>query len=245
YYLAPEKLDGGAEDFRSDIYSLGGTLFHALAGRPPFEAQTPSMIVLKHLKSEVVSLQAFAPWVSNPTAHIINKTLAKNPSDRYASYDEFIQNMEYALEQLHAGNTASPSRTRLVMETDEDRTKWTWMVLSMAAVIIALLGGVFLMRPKTQPDRVVASASTPADAPKPPSFEKELKALISQDQQAAAMFETFATSDSASPTDRTWALVFEGTAHQLAGRESEAKYTFERVGPAASQMKDEELAEFL
>jgi serine/threonine protein kinase/regulation of enolase protein 1 (concanavalin A-like superfamily) len=245
YYLAPEKLDGGAEDFRSDIYSLGGTLFHALAGRPPFEAETPSMVVLKHMKSQVVSLQAFAPWVSNSTAHIINKTLSKNPSDRYASYDEFIQNMEYAHEQLHEGNTASPSRTRLVMETDEDRTKWTWMVLGMAAVIVALLVGVFLMRPKTQPDRVVASASAPADAPKPSSFEKELTALISRDQQAAAMFEKFATSNSASPTDRAWALVFEGTAHLLAGREPEAKDTFGRVAPAANLMVDKELAEFL
>jgi regulation of enolase protein 1 (concanavalin A-like superfamily) len=91
----------------------------------------------------------------------------------------------------------------------------------------------------------VASAPSPADSPKFPSFEKELKALISRDPQAAEMFERFATSNSASPTDRTWALVFEGTAYLLAGRESEAKYTFERIGLAASQMKDEELAEFL
>src|SRR4029078_11390700 len=90
YYLAPEKLDGQPEDFRSDMYSLGATLFHALAGRPPFEAETASLVALKHLKSQPVSLQAFAPWVSNPTAHIINRTLCKDPDERYQSYDELI-----------------------------------------------------------------------------------------------------------------------------------------------------------
>jgi serine/threonine protein kinase len=80
YYVAPEKLDQQPKDFRSDMYSLGGTLFHAPAGRPPFEAENASLVALKHLKNRPVSLQAFAPWVSTPTAHIINRTLAKNPA---------------------------------------------------------------------------------------------------------------------------------------------------------------------
>ncbi|MDP9290984.1 MAG: serine/threonine protein kinase, partial [Verrucomicrobiota bacterium] len=65
YYIAPEKLNHEPEDFRSDIYSLGGTLFHAVAGRPPFEAESASLVALKHLKSRAVSLQAFAPDVSS------------------------------------------------------------------------------------------------------------------------------------------------------------------------------------
>src|SRR5262245_9057091 len=99
YYVAPEKLDQEPEDFRSDMYSLGATLFHALTGRPPFDAESATMVALKHLKTQAVSLQAFAPWVSNPTAHIINRTLAKNPANRYRRYDELIQNFAYALEQ--------------------------------------------------------------------------------------------------------------------------------------------------
>jgi serine/threonine protein kinase len=68
YYVAPEKLDTPpVEDYRSDMYSLGATLFHAVAGRPPYEAESASMVALKHLKSQSVSLQAFAPDVS--TAH--------------------------------------------------------------------------------------------------------------------------------------------------------------------------------
>jgi serine/threonine protein kinase len=59
YYVAPEKLDHQPEDFRSDMYSLGGTLFHALAGRPPFEAETASLVAWKHLKQQPVSFADF------------------------------------------------------------------------------------------------------------------------------------------------------------------------------------------
>ncbi|MES2570575.1 MAG: serine/threonine-protein kinase, partial [Verrucomicrobiota bacterium] len=70
YYVAPEKLDNKPEDARSDIYSLGATLFHAIAGRPPFEADTSSIGTLKRLKSQPVNLQGFSPHISAPTAAI-------------------------------------------------------------------------------------------------------------------------------------------------------------------------------
>ncbi|MDD5351491.1 MAG: serine/threonine-protein kinase, partial [Chthoniobacteraceae bacterium] len=110
YYVAPEKLNHEPEDFRSDIYSLGGTLFHALAGRPPFEAENASLVALKHLKSQVVSLQAFAPDVSSPTAYVINRMQARKPEDRYASYDELIEHLEYARSELlgSAGKARQP-----------------------------------------------------------------------------------------------------------------------------------------
>ncbi|MDQ3625289.1 MAG: serine/threonine protein kinase, partial [Verrucomicrobiota bacterium] len=101
YYVAPEKLDHKPEDFRSDIYSLGGTLYHALAGIPPFEAETASLVAVKRLKCEPVSLQLFAPWVSGPTAEVINRTLNKDPAARYQSYDALIEEFEYARTELN------------------------------------------------------------------------------------------------------------------------------------------------
>ena len=111
YYVAPEKLDHQPEDFRSDLYSLGGTLFHAIAGRPPFEAETASMVALKHLKSQSVSLQAFAPDVSSATAYVINRMLHKDPDQRYQSYAELIEHMEYAKAQL-AGAAGGPRKPK-------------------------------------------------------------------------------------------------------------------------------------
>jgi len=122
YYIAPEKLDNQAEDFRSDIYSLGGTLFHALAGRPPYEADTASMVALKQLKSQAVSLQAFAPEVSSETSYVINRMIAKNPEERYGSYQELIEHLTYARGKLleRIKNPPLP-KARVVLENKETR----------------------------------------------------------------------------------------------------------------------------
>lgn len=139
YYVAPEKLNHEPEDFRSDIYSLGGTLFHALAGRPPFEAENASLVALKHLKSQVVSLQAFAPDISSPTAYVINRTLAKNPDDRYQSYDELIEHLEYARSQLleNAGSARQP-KTRVVMEDEKQQNVMGYIMMGMLAFTLVM-----------------------------------------------------------------------------------------------------------
>lgn len=111
YYIAPEKLDELPEDFRSDMYSLGGTLFHALAGRPPYEAENASLVALKQLKSRPVSLQSFAPDVSNETAYVINRMMAKSPDKRYGSYDELIEHLRFALEKNRERET-KPGESR-------------------------------------------------------------------------------------------------------------------------------------
>ena len=142
YYVAPEKLNHDPEDFRSDIYSLGGTLFHALAGKPPFDAENASLVALKHLKSQAVSLQAVAPDISSPTAYVINRMLAKNPKDRYQSYDELIEHLEYARSQLSGqADKAHQSKTRVVVEDEKQQSLLGFMLVA-AIVFILVMGGV-------------------------------------------------------------------------------------------------------
>ncbi len=147
YYVAPEKLNHEPEDFRSDIYSLGGTLFHALAGRPPFEAQNASLVALKHLKNQVVSLQAFAPDVSSPTAYVINRMQAKNPNDRYASYDELIEHLEYARNELlgNAGKTRQP-KARVVVEDEKQNAIFGYIIFGAIAVLMMIGGTLYYFR---------------------------------------------------------------------------------------------------
>jgi serine/threonine protein kinase/regulation of enolase protein 1 (concanavalin A-like superfamily) len=247
YYIPPEKLDGSLEDFRSDIYSLGASLFHALAGRPPFEAASATLVALKHVKSQAVSLQAFAPWVSNPTAHIINRTLAKNPADRFQSYDELIHNFQYALDQLHQGGGNHSSRARVVLETEEDRKTWTWVVLGMAAVILILLGIFAFTRPK--PQNNIVTAKTPTKAATTPfevlGLKAEVQALASNDDKAADLLEAAAARTGATPSDRTWAQLLAGAAHLSAGRNDQARVAFQKVDALTATVKDPELARFL
>jgi serine/threonine protein kinase len=137
YYVAPEKLDGKPEDFRSDIYSLGGTLFHALTGRPPFEAPNASLVAYKHLKSQPVRIQAFAPHISSRTAYIIDRTLLKDPAQRYQSYDELIEHLQYAKDELIAGKADSaPQRIQL-----EDPTENKASSVFAGIILLLILAG--------------------------------------------------------------------------------------------------------
>jgi eukaryotic-like serine/threonine-protein kinase len=255
YYVAPEKLDQLPEDYRSDMYSLAATLFHALAGRPPFEAENASLVALKHLKSQAVSLQAFAPWVSNPTAHIINRTLSKNPEDRFQSYDELIHNFRYALEQLQEHGNAPQKRARVVLETEEDRKSWTWVVLAMGAVMIVLMVVFFTMWQKgnsAQETRELASGTkgkpTPEAAQKEVKYvilDKPLTSMVNREKDAMEEFRTALDTAPLSPTDRAWAQYLEALAGLATNRTLEAKSAFLRVEPFAARVKDAALGKFL
>lgn len=151
YYIAPERLNSEPEDFRSDIYSLGGTLFHAIAGRPPFEAESASLVALKQIKSQPVSLEAFAPDVAPETAFVINRMLEKNPEDRYATYSELIEHLEFAREKV-LERAGRPQAKREVVEIETSRTKLyvTLISLGVMLVLLAAMVVMFLVSDRTE-----------------------------------------------------------------------------------------------
>ena len=118
FYVPPEKLEGGVEDHRSDLYSLGASLFHAVLGRPPCSTDTNSLVELRALKSITVKLtNQEATRVSPELKALLERTLRKNPQDRHATYDEFIKHADYALQ--HPGKSlprpvARGSRQKLI-----------------------------------------------------------------------------------------------------------------------------------
>jgi serine/threonine protein kinase len=102
-YVAPERLSDEPEDFRSDIYSLGATLFHALAGKPPIEGDTNSSAVLRELKQRPLDLQTVAPDVSPRTARVLQRMIAADPAQRFSSYDDLVAELEQAQRALEGG----------------------------------------------------------------------------------------------------------------------------------------------
>ncbi len=145
YYIAPERLNYEPEDFRSDIYSLGGTLFHAIAGRPPYEAESASMVALKQLKSQPVSLEAFAPDVAPETAYVINRMLEKNPDDRYSSYAELVEHLEFARNKVLEASERRPGAKREVVKLESSKTKLYVTLISMAAALLLLGAAVAIL----------------------------------------------------------------------------------------------------
>src|SRR5947209_9230703 len=100
YYVAPEKIKRERETFLSDMYSLGCTLYHALTGHVPFEAPSVEELVAAHVHTQVTPPNLVVPEVSQLTSDALAKRVAKNPSDRFLSYDEFTMALWYARSQL-------------------------------------------------------------------------------------------------------------------------------------------------
>jgi len=232
YYVAPEKLDQQPEDLRSDIYSLGATLFHALAGRPPFEAPDASMVALKHLKNQAVSLQAFAPWVSGSTAYIVNRTLHKDPNERYQSYDELIEHLEYARNEVLGAGRKPKEKQRVVLEDAGQQRLWAGLTIGMVAV--ALVAGLifFFSAGKTRTAFHPGATSAEATAsvslfPQTPEFKSAVTILESGDYpKAAAAFRHIRESGSCPQLLLQWALLHEGLAEFLADDGSKARMAF-------------------
>jgi serine/threonine protein kinase len=100
YYVAPEKINRQPETFLSDMYSLGGTLYHALTGHVPFEAPTVEDLVAAHVHTPLTPPNAVVPMVSQVTSDSLVRAMAKNPADRFQSYDEFAMALEQARSML-------------------------------------------------------------------------------------------------------------------------------------------------
>lgn len=153
YYVAPEKLENQPEDFRSDMYSLGTTLFHAIAGRPPYEADDPTEVAMKHLSGKIVSLKAFVPTVSNQTAFAISKAIARYPKDRHASYREFISQMEDAKRRLQQqGGKPEEIAPVAIVETEEQSRSTLYLIITLVVVML-IIGGVFVFRDSIFPTK--------------------------------------------------------------------------------------------
>jgi len=100
YYVAPEKIRRDPETFLSDMYSLGGTLYHALTGHTPFEAPTVEELVIAHVQTPLVPPNEVVLEITQPTSDALVKVMAKDPAERFLSYDVFIMALEAARSQL-------------------------------------------------------------------------------------------------------------------------------------------------
>jgi eukaryotic-like serine/threonine-protein kinase len=128
-YMSPEQADPGAElDGRSDLYSLGCTLYEMLAGQPPFLGSSGQAILAQHMAAPTPSLRVLRPSVPDWLNDVVLKSLAKVPADRFDSAASFAATLE-------RGKPAAPRR----------RMRTGGVVAALLAVLLAgMLGrGLF------------------------------------------------------------------------------------------------------
>ncbi len=85
HYAAPEQFAGATLDPRADVYSLGGTLFHLLTGRPPYPGESLPQLMHAHLNGPVPVPSRSAPGLSTAFDPVVARAMAKDPADRYPS----------------------------------------------------------------------------------------------------------------------------------------------------------------
>src|SRR4051812_35246421 len=112
-YMAPEQGRGAPIDARTDLYAVGVILFQLLTGRLPFEADSPTQVVLMHLSIPPPDPRQIAPERSIPEVLVtlLTRALAKEPDDRFASSDAFAEALLAAQAEIdQAGRSAMTSQ---------------------------------------------------------------------------------------------------------------------------------------
>jgi eukaryotic-like serine/threonine-protein kinase len=99
-YMAPEQFRDGAIDARSDLYSFGVVLYEMLAGRAPFDAESPAATMYAVLNTEPEPLQSVRPGLPSDLQHVLDRALEKDPADRYQSMDDVLIELRRVQRQL-------------------------------------------------------------------------------------------------------------------------------------------------
>ncbi len=123
HYTSPEQARGGYSDEKSDIYSLGITLFEMLTGRVPFNGDTTVAIAIKHIQEPIPSPRDYIPEIPVSVEQIVFKCCQKSPDRRYQSVAELAADLKQSLispdeEFVKLVNPDEEASTRMITDRD-------------------------------------------------------------------------------------------------------------------------------
>jgi serine/threonine protein kinase len=140
YYVPPETIEGAEEDFRSDIYAFGATMYHALAGKPPCDEESMDTKRLRAAKQQIQPLHRVAGWLHPETCAVIDRCMAYAPDDRFRSYDSLSASLRSAL-QIAGSGVPPPPKTTLQSMSSAPRRAGSSLgqKLALASAILVVL----------------------------------------------------------------------------------------------------------
>ena len=185
-YMAPEQCRGAEYDARADIYSLGATLYHMLAGRPPFEAENELQVMRMQVEEPLTPLSRHAPNLTPATCAVVHKMLAKDPAQRYGSAEELLADLR-ALRLGQVPRALVDEQARLATPAPHKSARRTWIAAACVATSILLLGLA-----------LAVAAATRAQNPRALLAQARQREEVLNFAQAAAIYERLAATADAS-----------------------------------------------
>lgn len=123
HYMSPEQAAGDEIDGRSDLYALGVIGWQALSGRLPFEAEQASAVLVQHATRQAPPLLSAAPEVPRQVAAVIERCLAKQPADRFATGEALAEALTAAWEAAEREPGAA-SAGAVVVSSEQAQVIW-------------------------------------------------------------------------------------------------------------------------
>ncbi|MCL5972551.1 MAG: Stk1 family PASTA domain-containing Ser/Thr kinase [Firmicutes bacterium] len=153
-YLSPEQARGKSVGPQSDLYSLGVVLFEMLTGRLPFEGESAIGVAIKHLQDDAPKVQSLRPDIPSEVSQIVERSLAKDPAERYRTAQAFRNDVARVLSPdtapaLIEPQAETPAKSRSVVaengktptKTQGKKTRPKWVPWMVAVVLLLLLAG--------------------------------------------------------------------------------------------------------
>ena len=170
-YMAPEQAQGDSIDGRVDIYALGIILYEMVTGRQPYEADTPMAVALKHITDPVPHILTANPKLPQGMDMVIQKAMAKDRDDRFASSKEMIDALHAVmrgdttkLQPVSAPKTVKGTAIQRPVVAEKKGFNMLAVIIPVVA-LAAIAGGIFLFNGINRPSATESPVSTSTFAP--------------------------------------------------------------------------------